>query len=147
MERGMQKLKYGKGKSSIEIDGLQKEIFLATIRAADPVIIKVLEETTAKLKKQSEEAWLIRLPKYGESQGSKNKHRTGLRIIPPYTVEAFVENYAPYAWAIRVGRQSKSNLREGKRLAQAVLWSPAKKNAQKVVEEIAKQTIKRIKKL
>ena len=143
----MQKLKYGKGRSSIEIDGLQKEIFLATIRAADPVIIQVLEETTAKLKKQSEEQWLIRLPKYGESKGSKNKHRTGLRIIPPHTIEAFVENFAPYAWAIRIGRQSKTNLREGKRLAQEVLWGPAKKDVKKVVEEIAKQTIKRIQKL
>lgn len=139
------KLRYGKGKSSIEIDGLQRDIILQSLRAADPAIVKVLEDETERLAKESEEGWLVRQKKYGRSRGSKFKHETGLRIIPPYTIEAFVGNTAEYAWAIKVGRQSDTNLREGKRLADAVLWTPARKNAQNVVKKIANETIKRIK--
>ena len=71
-------------------------------------------------------------------------HKTGIRIIPPHTIQAFVENTAPYAWAIKVGRESTTNIRQGKRLADVVLWSPARKSVQKVLQQIAEQTVKRI---
>ncbi len=140
-------LRYGKGRGSIEIDGSQRELILGTIRAADPSIVKVLEQTTEQLAKDSEERWLVRQPKYGASKGSKGQHKTGLRIIPPYTVEAFVENTAEYAWAIKVGPDSTTNIRQGRRLAGVVLWDPARRGAQKVVEAIAKETVKRLRKI
>lgn len=138
-------IRYGKGIASIEMDSTQRDLIMATLKSAEPSVIKVLEDVTEKLAQQSEKRWLIRQPKYGDSKGSKFKHSIGLRIIPPYTIEAFVENTAPYAWAIKVGRDSTSNLREGKRLADVVLWTPARKGAQKVAEQIASETIKRIK--
>lgn len=140
-------LRYGKGRGTIEIDGDLKDTILGTIRAADPAIVKVLEATTEKLAKKSEDGWLVRQKKYGKSQDSKGQHKTGIRILPPYTIEAFVENRAPYAWAIKVGPTSNTNIRQGRRLADAVLWSPARRGAQKVVEEIAKETIKKVKKI
>jgi len=141
-------LKYGKGRGSIEIDGAQRDLILGTIRAADPSIVKVLEDQTEKLAKDSESRWIIRQPKYGESKGSKYQHRTGIRIVPPYTIEAFVENTAPYAWAIKVGETSQNtSIRQGKRLAAVTLWNPARKSAQKVVEAIAKETVKRMKRI
>lgn len=140
----MTTLKYGKGKGSVEITGASRQMYLDIIRAADPIVVKVLEDTTKKLSQDSEKQWLIRQPKYGESQGSKFMHKTGIRIIPPYTIEAFVENTAPYAWAIKVGRESTTNIRQGKRLADVVLWSPAKKSVQKVLQQIAEATVKRI---
>ena len=140
-------LRYGKGRGSIEIDGSQRALILGTIRAADPSIVKVLEQTTEQLAKDSEERWLVRQPKYGASKGSKGQHKTGLRIIPPYTVEAFVENTAEYAWAIKVGPDSTTNIRQGRRLAGVVLWDPARRGAQKVVEAIAKETVKRLRKI
>ena len=140
-------LRYGKGRGSIEIDGSQRELILGTIRAADPSIVKVLEQTTEQLAKDSEERWLVRQPKYGASKGSKGQHKTGLRIIPPYTVEAFVENTAEYAWAIKVGPDSTTNIRQGWRLAGVVLWDPARRGAQKVGEAIAKETVKRLRKI
>ena len=140
-------LRYGKGRGTIEIDGDLKDTILGTIRAADPAIVKVLEATTEKLAKKSEDGWLVRQKKYGKSQDSKGQHKTGIRILPPYTIEAFVENQAPYAWAIKVGPTSNRNIRQGRRLADAVLWSPARRGAQKVVEEIAKETIKKVKKV
>jgi hypothetical protein len=140
-------LRYGKGRGTIEIDGAQRDLILGTIRAADPSIVKVLEQTTEELEKKSEDGWLVRQKKYGKSKGSKGQHQTGIRIIPPYTIEAFVENTAEYAWAIKVGPTSDTNLRAGRRLADAVLWSPARRGAQKVVEAIARETVKRLRKL
>ena len=140
----MTTLRYGKGKGSIEITGADRQMYLDIIRAADPIVVKVLEDTTKKLAQDSEKQWLVRQAKYGESKGSKFMHKTGIRIRPPYTVEAFVENTAPYAWAIKVGRDSSTNIRQGKRLADVVLWSPAKKSVQTVLQQIADATVKRI---
>lgn len=140
-------LRYGKGRGSIEIDGAQRDLILGTIRAADPSIVKVLEEATEQLSKKSEDRWLVRQKKYGKSEDSKGKHKTGIRIIPPYTIEAFVENTAQYAWAIKVGPDSNTNIRQGRRLADVVLWSPARRGAQKVVEAIANETVKRLRKI
>ena len=140
-------LRYGKGRGTIEIEGSQRDLILGTIRAADPSIIKVLEQTTEELAKKSESGWLVRQKKYGQSQNSKGQHKTGLRIIPPYTIEAFVENTAEYAWAIKVGPTSNTNIRQGRRLADVVLWSPARRGVQKVVEAIANETVKRLRKI
>lgn len=135
-------LRYGKGKSSVEISAAQHDIIMDTLRAAEPSVIKVFEDVTAELAKRSEEKWLVR--KKG-SLGSKYMHRTGIRIIPPYTVEAFVENLAEYAWAIKIGEKSDTSIRQGKRLADVVLWSPARRSADTVAKKIADETIKRIK--
>lgn len=140
-------LRYGKGRGTIEIDGSQRDLILGTIRAADPSIVKVLEQTTEELAKKSEDRWLVRQSKYGESKGSKRLHKTGLRIIPPYTIEAFVENTAEYAWAIKVGPTSTTNIRQGRRLAAVVLWDPARRGTQKVIEAIANETVKRLRKI
>lgn len=137
-------LRYGKGRGSVEITGTDRDMYLQIIRDADPIIVKVLEDTTEKLAESSEEKWLVRQEKYGKSKGSKHMHQTGIRIRPPYTIEAFVENTAEYAWAIKVGRTSTTNLREGRRLADAVLWSPARRNVDTVIKRIAELTVKNI---
>ena len=136
-------LKYGKGRGSFEFDKEMSDLIIQSLKA-DSEIVEVLQNEVERLAKSSEQQWLIRQPKYGKSKDSKSKHRTGLRIIPPYTIEAFVENYAEYAWAIKIGRESKSNLREGKRLADEVLWKPAKKGAEDVAKKTANEIIKRL---
>ena len=141
------RLKYGKGRGSIEIDSVQRDLILETIRAADSSIVKVLEDTVEELAKNSQERWLVRQPKYGKSKDSKNQHSTGIRIIPPYTIEAFVENNSPYAWAIKAGPTSRTNIPAGKRLAAVVLWNPARRGVDKVIERIANETIKKLKKV
>lgn len=141
----MRTLRYGKGRASIEIDKTQRDLIMSSIRAAEPAVVKVLEQETDKLKRDSERRWLTRQAKYGASEGSKYQHEVGLRIIPPYTIEAYVRNNAPYAWAIKVGETSSTNIRQGRRLADVVLWTPARKGVQKVLERIADETVKRIK--
>jgi hypothetical protein len=68
-------------------------------------------------------------------------------VIPPSSIEAFVTNTAEYAWAIRVGRESKTSVPKGRKLADELLWKPAKKNADRIVLEIAKRTVRQLKKV
>ena len=107
----------------------------------------ILRAETERLKKDAQQQWPIRMEKYGDSKGSRCQFSTGFRILPPSTVQAFVENSAPYAWAIRSGRGSKTSVREGRRVADELLWKPAKENAKKITVEIAKKTIRRLKKV
>jgi hypothetical protein len=136
-------LRYSTGIGEVKIDPEMSKIIKASLDSVSE-IAKTLEKEVRDLKEQSESQWLIRQPKYGESKGSKFQHRFGLRIIPPYTIEAFVENTAPYAWAIKVGKTSKTSLKKGSRLADKVLWSPAKKRANKLAKESIEQMIKKI---
>ena len=91
----MTTLRYGKGKGSVEITGSDRQMYLDIIRAADPIVVKVLEDTTKKLAQDSEKQWLVRQAKYGESKGSRFMHRTGLRIIPPHTTEPHLLDVYP----------------------------------------------------
>lgn len=142
MEKIME-LRYSTGIGEVKIDPAMSKIIKASLDSVSE-IAKTLEKEVRDLKGQSESQWLIRQPKYGESKGSKFQHRFGLRIIPPYTIEAFVENTAPYAWAIKVGKTSKTSLKKGSRLADKVLWGPAKKRANKLAKESIEQMIKKI---
>ena len=143
----MKTVKYGKGKSAIEFSGTQRRLIMENLKKAEPIIMLILETEIEDLKENSERNWLVRQEKYGKSQGSKDKHRTGIRVIPPSTIEAFVTNTAEYAWAIRVGRESKTSVPKGRKLADELLWKPAKKNADRIVLEIAKQTVRQLKKV
>lgn len=141
------KIKYGHGRGSMEIDGLQREIFLETIRSAEPIISLILQETVKEIADNAEKNWLVRQKKYGRSEDSRGQIQTGFRIIPPNTIEAFVENTAEYAWAIKVGAESQTNIPEGRRLADVLLWQPAKKQANNVVWEIARKTVRELRKV
>lgn len=143
----MKRLKYGKGKSSIEIEGTQRRLIMETLRSAEPIIMLILESEVEHLKEQSEKRWLVRQPKFGKSENSKGKHQTGVRVIPPTSIEAFVENTAEYAWAIRVGQDSKTSIPKGRKIADELLWKPARKNAERIVLEIAKRTVRQLKKV
>ena len=129
----MKTVKYGKGKSAIEFSGTQRRLIMENLKKAEPIIMLILETEIEDLKENSERNWLVRQEKYGKSQRSKDKHRTGIRVIPPS--------------AIRVGRESKTSVPKGRKLADELLWKPAKKNADRIVLEIAKQTVRQLKKV
>ena len=141
------RLRYGKGKSALEFDGTQRALMLETLNSAEPILMAILRAETERMKKEAEQAWPVRMSKYGESKGSKDRFTTGFRILPPSTVQAFVENSAPYAWAIRSGRGSKTPVTEGRRVAEELLWKPAKKNVKRITVEIAKRTVRRLKRV
>ena len=73
-----------------------------------------------------------------KSQDSKNKLEFGLRIIGDQ-IEAFVGNTATYAWAIKVGVDTDLPYARGTRVANELLWKPARKKTDRVVETTANE--------
>ena len=136
-------LKFYKGTSAIIIDPDFAKIVQKSLEA-DNGIAKVLREEMEDIKRNAEQKWLVRQKKFGKSKGSAQKFRIGLRIIPPNTIQAFLENYAPYAWAIRAGKTSKTTIREGKRISNVLMVTPFKKRAKKVTEMTANEFIKQV---
>jgi hypothetical protein len=143
----MGRIKYGHGKGSIEMTGVQKDLIESTIRSAEPIMSTILKSVVEEIANNAEKNWLVRQRKFGRSKDSKGQISTGFRVIPPNTIEAFVENTAEYAWAIKVGSTSETNIPEGRRLADVLLWTPARKQANNIVWEIARKTVRNIRKI
>ena len=57
----MTKLRYGKGRGSIEIIGPQKDIALAIIKQAEPEIMRVLEQELKTRENFAKKRWPKRL--------------------------------------------------------------------------------------
>ena len=70
----------------------------------------------------------------------------GIRI-QGFKVTGFVQNMAPYAWAIRVGKNSQPAVNSsgsvpvGKRLAGELLEKPLKKISEKLTKQLAESII------
>ncbi len=73
-----------------------------------------------------------------KSQDSKNKLYTELTIQGD-DIFARVGNFAPYAWAIKVGQNTDLPYALGTNVSNELLWKPAKRKANKIVRVLAKE--------
>ena len=128
--------------SQISIDG--DDVYLRALRAANPAIINALEHEIKRIEEEAQKHWPVRQKRYGKSQNSKDQFETSIKIIPPNKVRAAVENKAPYAWAIVAGPDTTGGVKEKRRVANELMWKPAKKGIRKVLEDIAKNTVKKV---
>ena len=78
-----------------------------------------------------------------KSQDSKGKLKLDFRVNQKFEIVASIRNDAPYAWAIRVGANSDTNLPYGKRIADELLWKPAKKSADIITRTLANEITKK----
>lgn len=85
-----------------------------------------------------------------KSKRSIDRFETTLTISPSGQVDAAVKNTAPYAWAIKMGIDSRTAgggpifLPLGTRVSNELLWKPAKKQAKKVASVVADEITKLI---
>lgn len=81
-----------------------------------------------------------------KSKRSKDKLYVELAITPNFELIGIVGNKAEYAWAIRVGADTqKTQLQQGKRLSNELLFKPVKKSSDKIAETLANEISKQIK--
>ena len=84
------------------------------------------------------------------SKRSIDQFDTSIRNSPTGMVEATVRNNAPYAWAIKMGIDSKTAggapifLPLGSRVSNELLWKPAKRQAKKIANTVANEITKAI---
>ena len=156
------KLRYGKGKSSIEITGPQKELFEKALKEVAGTTIKVIEDEVDARVKFAKENWLVRYGKRAEgwywtnlantesfllpatSKRSVDKFTTGIRILKGgRSIEGFFRNNAPYAYVIKAAKYSKTSkgtatrYEEGSLIGEETMWKPVKKNVNKLVKKLA----------
>ena len=141
------KLKYQNGQATIDIQGSAQAIVLDLVRQSAPIIMRELEKEIAELEANARSKWPTRQKKYGSSKDSKGKFERGIRIFPPSSVQGFVANMAPYAWAIKAGPGSNTPVKRGGRIANVLLWAPAKKGAEKLAQRTAAQMIRSMKRI
>ena len=150
------RIRYGKGKASIEITGPQRELFEQALREVAGETMKVLEDEIDKRVEYAKENWIVRYGKpittkdgrtFIKKQTSKrsiDKFTNGIRIVQGgKAIEGFFRNDAPYAYAIKPASYSKRYLQssatvpEGESLAEETMWKPAKKNVNNLVKKLA----------
>ena len=128
-------IKYGKGRNSVELTGEIRDWVDKAIRAAQPQAIAAIEQALEGVQDHARADWPVRAK---NSKDSRGLIKIGLRVLPS-SVEGFIENRAPYAWAIKAGRRSTTSVQPGKRIAVALIWRPLKAKADGVAKEIARR--------
>lgn len=89
-----------------------------------------------------------RIRKQPPSKRSIDKFRIGQRINAAGEIEVYLENYAPYAWAIKPSIDSKGErgkevfLVQGKRIAHELMVQPMRKNANRVLKAYTSSLMK-----
>jgi len=138
------RMKYGKGRGSLEVTGDLKETLERILEDGEPVIMRTMKKELQAMKEKAEKEWPVRAK---DSQGSAKKFRTMIRIIPPATVEGSIQNDSQYAYSVRASKKFDSKnqsgavtrLKPGKRAATVLLFEPAEKMAEEIAKEIAKK--------
>ena len=109
-----------------------------------------LAEILDKVEQEARAEWPIRRRKDGSkhpnSQNSKAKIYSEIVVGTNFEIIARIGNDADYAWAIKVGARTKIDLPLGRRVSNELLWKPIKKQSDRVVDTLKRETTKLMKK-
>lgn len=106
-----------------------------TMAKINPITKKEIEKEIKSISTRAKSAWPIRQEKYGRSLKSRDKIQVSMG--GNQTVIGQIKNAAPYAWAIKAGKNSKTTVAPGRRIAEELLFKPAKNSAKKIGAKIA----------
>jgi hypothetical protein len=107
-----------------------------------PQTYRLIQDEFSKILENAKKEWLVRVPDKNrgeQSRGSAKKLSMGIRLNGKGEIVAYLRNTAEYAWAIKVGKKSDTTIPKGKRLADVLLWRPARKASTKVVKSLMKE--------
>lgn len=120
---------------------IAKELGKST-KLTKELITRELKPIEQNAKKQ----WPVRQKRFGPSKGSNRKIVTNIKEKNA-VVSGSIANSAVYAWAIKAGEKSTTNVKKGKRVANVLFYEPAKKAADKIAKDVANELINNIKKV
>ena len=134
----------------MNIDNMATKKLLQALKNAfdktTPMTEQSIKKELATIKKNAVQNWPVRQRKYGASKGSKRKIKTDVSR-KNQKVDGSISNLAGYAWAIRAGKESKTSVKPGKRIADELLYKPAKKAADRIAKKIANDLINNIRRI
>ena len=114
--------------TTLQIKNDLDDSILKIIDKLIPDFRKTLENEMEIIMDNARKNWLVRAK---DSKGSKDQFKVGVKL-KGLKVIGFVENLAPYAYAIRVGKKSRTNIRKGKRISVELLQKPLQKSSDKL---------------
>ena len=133
------RFKVASGGASIDLEGQALDMFNELVDAVAPETKKALEDYVNELEKHARRNWIVRAE---NSERSIDKFFKVFYVTPDFKITAGVGNTAPYAFAIKVGNKSKTSVPVGKTLAIEVLWKPAQKRLDKLIDLVADEIAK-----
>ena len=133
------KFKVSSGGATMDLSGRALDMFNELVDAIAPDTKKALEDYVDGLEKHARSNWIVRAK---DSKRSIDKFFKVFYVTPDFRITAGVGNSAPYAFAIKVGEKSKTKVPVGKTLAIEVLWKPAQKRLDKLVDIVANEIVK-----
>ena len=142
----MSKIKYkvASGGASMDIDGKALDMFKELVDMVAPNTRRELEAYVTDIEKHARRNWLVREK---NSERSIDRFFQVFYVTPDFRITAGVGNSAPYAFAIKVGQKSNSTIPVGKTLAIEVLWKPAQKRIDRLIDIIGDELVNTAKRL
>jgi len=144
------KLTIKSGNSTVILPSNLMSTFDNVLDKIIPETRKELSEMVDRIEKEAVANWPVRRRKDGSinpnSKNSKGKIYTEVIIGTNFEIVARVGNDADYAWAIKVGARTKIDLPLGRRVANELLYKPMRKNTNKIIDTLATETTKLMKK-
>lgn len=124
----------------------QKERAIAGMVKSGRYTKAAATEIADRMEKDGRFAMSSSFQKSEKSKDSRGKLKFQIRVNKDFELIASLSNTAPYAWAIKVGENSKDTIVPyGKRIADELLWKPAKTITDKIAESMANEIIRNIK--
>lgn len=139
------KVRVKSGSTTADVSPELAQSIEKTLNALAPETKATIENAIDKIYQEAYREWPVRYHKK-RSGDSKNKLEQGIILdISDGSVYGFVRNTAEYAWAIRVGKNTRIDLPLGARVSNELLWKPVKKLADPIAEALANEIMRLIK--
>ena len=137
-------IKVKSGSTTAELKGDLAKSIEKTLKTLAPESLAVIEKSINTIFDEAKSQWPRRKFK---SQDSKSKLKKGITLdVSTGEIFGFISNDAPYAWAIKVGKETRIDLPLGARVSNELLWKPLKKQADPIAKVIAKEIERALKK-
>ena len=155
--------KFTAGRATANFSSDIQSFYTGFLDKVAPGARKIIDEVLEEIEEDAKKNWPKRQPiirrdtagkivfKKDNSQNSWNRFQRGYRIEPDGTLAGFLVNTAPYSWAIKFGVESVNSRGEdiifplGKRVGNELMVKPMRKGSKKVVDALADDLMKQVK--
>ena len=139
------KIRVKSGNTTATVDDQLARSIEHTLKALAPDTTREIEKAIERIYQEAYKDWPQRYHK-SKSQNSKGKLERGITLdISTGEIYGYVRNTAEYAWAIKVGKNTKIDLPLGARVSNELLWKPMRKLANPLAKIIAEEITRLLK--
>lgn len=133
------------GDTTAEISNELANSIERALKELAPESLQVIENAIDQIYEEARKEWPVRYHKK-RSKDSKGKLERGITLdVSDGSIYGYIRNSAEYAWAIKVGKNTRINLPLGARVSNELLWKPLRKQADPIAKAVADEIEKQLK--